>query len=95
MIFPVTEAQRHGLEDLRLVQFHHDDGKKEWIGTYTAYSGAGISCELIRTEDFKRFELIPMTGVAAQHKGLALFPRKIDGRYAMIGRQDGENCFLH
>ncbi|HST37552.1 MAG TPA: glycoside hydrolase family 130 protein [Allosphingosinicella sp.] len=95
VIFPVTEAQRHGLEDLRLGLFHHSARKKEWIGTYTAYSGAGISCEMIRTEDFKRFELIPMTGVAAQHKGLALFPRKIRGRYAMVGRQDGENCFLH
>ena len=95
VIFPVTEAQRHGLEDLRLGQFEHDDGGKEWIGTYTAFSGAGISCELVRTEDFKRFQLSPMTGVAALHKGLALFPRKIDGRYAMVGRQDGENCFLH
>ena len=66
VIFPVTEAQRHGLEDLRLVQFRHGARKKEWIGTYTAFSGAGISCEMIRTDDFKRFELIPMTGIAAR-----------------------------
>jgi predicted GH43/DUF377 family glycosyl hydrolase len=95
VIFPVTEAQRHGLEDLRLVRFTHPNGGTEWIGTYTAYSGAGISCELMRTEDFRRFDLIPLTGTAALHKGLALFPRMIGGRYVMSGRQDGENIFLH
>jgi predicted GH43/DUF377 family glycosyl hydrolase len=95
VIFPVTEAQRHGLEDLRLVDFAHDDGSREWIGTYTAYSGHGIRSELMRSEDLKSFELIPISGAAAAHKGLALFPRRIEGRYAMIGRQDGENLFLH
>jgi predicted GH43/DUF377 family glycosyl hydrolase len=95
VIFPVTEAQRHGLEDLRLVQFEHEDGKREWIGTYTAYSGGGIRSELMRSRDLRKFDLIPLGGIAAEHKGLALFPRRIDGRYAMVGRQDGENLYLH
>jgi len=95
VIFPVTEAQRHGLEDLRLVDFAHPDGRSEWIGTYTAYSGHGIRSELMRSEDLKAFDLLPLGGVAAEHKGLALFPRQIEGRYAMIGRHDGENIFLH
>ena len=95
VIFPVTEAQRHGLEDLRLVQFEHPDGKREWIGTYTAYSGHGIRSELMRSADLKKFDLIPLNGSAAEHKGLALFPRQIDGSYMMIGRHDGENLFLH
>ena len=95
VIFPVTEAQRHGLEDLRLVDFEHPDGTKEWIGTYTAYSGRGIRSELMRSADLKAFDLMPLSGAAAEHKGLALFPRQIDGRYVMIGRQDGENLFLH
>jgi predicted GH43/DUF377 family glycosyl hydrolase len=94
VIFPVTEAQRHGIEDLRLVNFEHPDGKKEWIGTYTAYSGGEIRSELMRSDDLKSFDLVPLTGAAAVNKGLALFPRQIDGRYAMIGRQDGENIFL-
>jgi predicted GH43/DUF377 family glycosyl hydrolase len=94
VIFPVTEAQRHGIEDLRLVNFDHPDGKKEWIGTYTAYSGGAIRSELMRSDDLKSFDLVPLTGAAAVNKGLALFPRQIDGRYAMIGRQDGENIFL-
>jgi len=94
VIFPVTSAQRNGLEDLRLTHFTHDDGRQEYFGTYTAYSGHGIRSELLRTSDFRSVELIPMTGDAARNKGMALFPRKIDGRYVMVGRQDGQNLFL-
>jgi predicted GH43/DUF377 family glycosyl hydrolase len=94
VIFPVTEAQRNGLEDLRLVKFTHDDGSTEWIGTYTAYSGRGIRSELIRTSDFARFDLAPLNGSAASNKGMALFPQKINGQFAMIGRQDGKRLFL-
>jgi predicted GH43/DUF377 family glycosyl hydrolase len=94
VIFPVTPAQANGLEDLRLTAFTHDDGEKEWIGTYTAYSGRAIRSELLRTHDFRRFTLQPMEGSAAVNKGMALFPRKVDGRYMMIGRQDGKNLFL-
>jgi predicted GH43/DUF377 family glycosyl hydrolase len=94
VIFPVTEAQRNGLEDLRLVKFTHEDNTVEWIGTYTAYSGRGIRSELIRTSDFARFDLAPLTGPAAANKGMALFPRKVGGQYAMIGRQDGKRLFL-
>jgi len=94
VLFPVTAAQRNGLEDLRLTEFVHDDGEREWIGTYTAYSGAQIQSELLRTKDFHSFALEPMTGTAARNKGMALFPRKIGGHYRMIGRQDGKNLFL-
>jgi len=94
VLFPMTPAQRNGLEDLRLVRFTHDDGTVEWLGTYTAYNGATIRSELLRTRDFRSFLLAPMSGGAARGKGMALFPRKIDGRYMMIGRQDGENMFL-
>ena len=94
VIFPVTPAQANGLEDLRLTQFMHENGKTEWIGTYTAYSGRAIRSELMRTNDFRTFSLEPMEGAAAVNKGMALFPRKIDGKYCMIGRQDGKNLFL-
>lgn len=94
VIFPITEAQRNGLEDLRLVEFHHDDGRREWIGTYTAYSGHSIGSELLRTDDFDRFTLTPISGEAAVNKGMALFPRKIGDQYMMLGRQDGQNLFL-
>jgi predicted GH43/DUF377 family glycosyl hydrolase len=94
VIFPITPAQRNGLEDLRLVEFTHDDGAREYIGTYTAYSGSQIRSELMRTTDFRAITLTPMQGAAARNKGMALFPRKIDGRYMMIGRQDGQNLFL-
>ena len=94
VIFPITDAQSKGLEDLRLVQFHHDDDSVEWLGTYTAYNGAAIQSELMRTRDFRAFDLVPMTGSAARNKGIALFPRKVGDRYMAIGRQDGENLYL-
>ncbi|WP_373486953.1 glycoside hydrolase family 130 protein [Blastomonas sp.] len=94
VIFPITEAQRNGLEDLRLVEFQRDSGKSEWIGTYTAYSGRDIRSELLRTRDFKDFTLTPIKGGAGRNKGMALFPRKIDGQFCMIGRQDGKNLYL-
>ena len=94
VIFPVTPAQANGLEDLRLTQFTHDDDSQEYFGTYTAYSGRDIRSELMRTKNFREIELIPMTGDASRNKGMALFPRKVGGRYMMVGRQDGQNLFL-
>jgi predicted GH43/DUF377 family glycosyl hydrolase len=94
VLFPMTAAQSKGLEDLRLVRFEHDDGSFEWLGTYTAYNGASIRSELMRTRDFRGFTLAPLSGPAARNKGMALFPRKVNGEYMMIGRQDGENVFL-
>ena len=93
VIFPITEQQSNGLEDLRLVRFDHGGGDYEWIGTYTAYSGSTIRSELLRTVDFKSFSLEPLRGRASRNKGMALFPEKIDGGYAMIGRQDGKNLY--
>ena len=94
VIFPVTEVQRNGLEDLRLTRFNGGCLEVEWVGTYTAYSGRDIRSELLRTDDFVKFDLVPITGSAGRDKGMALFPKCDDGRYRMIGRQDGQNLFL-
>ncbi len=94
VIFPITEQQAGGLEDLRLVRFDHGDWDYEWIGTYTAYSGRSIRSEILRTRDFRTFSLEPILGKAGRNKGMALFPQKINGRYAMVSRQDGKNLFL-
>jgi len=93
VIFPVTEPQWHGIEDARFVEFN-DNGKTTYYATYTAYSGAAIRSELLETTDFVNFRLIPLSGTAAQNKGMALFPQKIDGKFAMIARQDNENLYL-
>jgi predicted GH43/DUF377 family glycosyl hydrolase len=93
VIFPITDAQANGIEDARFVEFN-DGGRKTFYATYTAYSGKAIRSELIETTDFQSFRLRPLGGSAARNKGMALFPRKIDGRYAMIGRQDNENLYL-
>jgi predicted GH43/DUF377 family glycosyl hydrolase len=94
VIFPVTDHQRHGIEDLRLVRFIDEDGNATYLGTYTAFSGDEIRQELLRTTDFRTIDLTALTGSAAHAKGMALFPRKIAGRYAMLGRQDHENIWL-
>lgn len=93
VIFPVTESQSNGIEDARFVQFS-DDGRKIYYATYTAYSGRAIRSELIETSDFVSFRLSALKGSAARNKGMALFPKKIDGKYAMIARQDNENLYL-
>ena len=94
VIFPMTPNQRHGIEDVRLVRFTDDDGNVTYYGTYTAFSGETIRQELFRTIDFATFELNALRGETANGKGMALFPRRIDGRYAMLGRQDHENIWF-
>ena len=93
VIFPVTPEQSNGLEDVRLVRIVEDDGSHRYYGTYTAFSGTAIRSELLVTDDFHRFTLQAMTGDATRNKGMAPFPRRIDGRYAMLGRQDGETIW--
>jgi predicted GH43/DUF377 family glycosyl hydrolase len=93
IIFPVTESQSNGIEDARFVEFS-DQGRKTYYATYTAYSGRAIRSELIETSDFLSFRMSPLKGTASRNKGMALFPRKIGGKYAMIARQDNENLYL-
>ncbi|CAN5138321.1 glycoside hydrolase family 130 protein [soil metagenome] len=94
VIFPITFLQRHGIEDLRLVRFVDDDDAVTYLGTYTAFSGEDIREELLSTTDFATFNLKALRGSAASNKGMALFPRRIGGQYAMLGRLDHENIWL-
>jgi predicted GH43/DUF377 family glycosyl hydrolase len=93
VIFPVLPSQSNGIEDARFVEFR-DEGSQVFYATYTAYSGRSIRSELIQTHDFVHFRMMPLRGSAAGNKGMALFPRKIGGKYAMIARHDNENLFL-
>lgn len=93
VIFPITDSQLNGIEDARFVEFK-DGGSRIYYATYTAYSGRTIKSELIETSDFLSFRLSPLKGDAARNKGMALFPKKIGGKYAMIARQDNENLYL-
>jgi predicted GH43/DUF377 family glycosyl hydrolase len=93
VIFPVTASQSNGIEDARFVEFIDDDARI-FYATYTAYSGRAIRSELLATHDFVSFKMAPLLGSAARNKGMALFPRRINGRYAMIARQDNENLYL-
>jgi predicted GH43/DUF377 family glycosyl hydrolase len=91
VIFPTSENERGGIEDARFVQFYDDNGMSNYYATYTAYNGSQILPQLIETRDFLHFSIITLNGRAVQNKGMALFPRKINGKYAMLSRQDGEN----
>jgi predicted GH43/DUF377 family glycosyl hydrolase len=94
IIFPSTPSQRNGIEDARFVRFQHDNGEHIYFATFTAYDGRVIVPELLETSDFLRFRFISLNGSQAENKGMALFPRKVHGAYAMISRQDNENIFL-
>jgi predicted GH43/DUF377 family glycosyl hydrolase len=91
VIFPVSKNESRGIEDARFVQFFDDGQKMTYYATYTAYNGKTILPQLIETRDFIKFNILTLNGQAVQNKGMALFPRKIGGRYAMLSRQDGEN----
>lgn len=94
VIFPASEAESRGMEDMRLVHFTEDDGSTIYYGIYTAFNGWRILPMLMSTRDFKSVWVTPLHGQYARDKGLALFPRKLDGWYAMVARVDGENLYL-
>ena len=94
IIFPVSPNETNGIEDARFVRFIEDEGSVLYYATYTAYNGRSILPQLIETEDFLHFRILTLNGSAVQNKGMALFPRRIGGRYAMLSRQDDENLFI-
>ena len=94
IIFPATPSQRNGIEDARFVRFQSEDGTYRYYATFTAYDGRVVMPELVETSNFLLFRFITLNGPAAQNKGMALFPRKINGLYAMLSRQDNENIYL-
>lgn len=93
-IFPVSPSQTNGIEDARFVRFRDDSGSVMYYATYTAYDGRVIFPQLVETEDFLHFHFRTLQGAAVQNKGMALFPRRINGRFAMLSRQDSENIRL-
>ena len=94
IIFPISANESNGIEDARFVRFREDDGAVMYYATYTAYNGRVILPQFIETQDFLHFRVLTLNGSAVQNKGMALFPRRIDGRYAMLSRQDDENLFI-
>jgi len=91
VLWPAMNAEGAGMEDARFVRFVDDDGAVTFYASYTAYSGTHISQQLLETVDFRTFTSTPMVGHAAANKGLALFPRRIRGRFAAMSRSDRES----
>lgn len=94
VIFPVSATEQKGIEDARFVKFTDDNGNVTYYATYTAYDGSSILPKLISTKDFYNFKILPINGQLAHDKGMALFPRKIKGKYAMLCRIDGVNNYI-
>lgn len=94
VIFPRSPTQSNGIEDARFVHFQNDDGSRTYFATYTAYDGRATHPQLLSTDDFLHFKFITLSGAVIQNKGMALFPRKVGGRYVMLSRQDNENIFV-
>ena len=94
VLFPVLPSQARGLEDMRIVRLTEPDGRVRYLGTYTAVGDKGTQLQIMEGHDFNKFDLWPVTGEIAAAKGGAIFPRRIDGRYMMVSRQDGESLWL-
>ncbi len=94
VIFPAGPTESHGMEDARFVRFTHDDGSVLYYATYTAFDGFNILPQVIETEDFLSFRIATLIGDGARNKGMAIFPKMIDGKYAALSRQDNENNYL-
>ncbi|WP_394795918.1 glycoside hydrolase family 130 protein [Armatimonas sp.] len=94
ILFPTSPTEINGIEDARFVAFHEEDGKVIYYATYTAYDGKITMPQLLQTEDFLTFEMSTLNGSEIHNKGMALFPRRIKGHYAMLSRQDNENIYI-
>jgi predicted GH43/DUF377 family glycosyl hydrolase len=94
LIFPFGPSETNGIEDARFVEFQEESGSTRYFATYSAYDGKMVLPQLLETEDFLHFKMHTLNGPAVADKGLALFPKKINGHYAMLSRQDGENIYL-
>lgn len=94
VIFPFSDNERHGVEDMRLVRFTADDGSHEYYGTYTAFNGFRIFPQLLHYRQNGNIKVHMLTGTSAKNKGMALFPRKVHGKYAMVARLDNENLYF-
>jgi predicted GH43/DUF377 family glycosyl hydrolase len=94
ILYPISSTELGGIEDARFVRFVEDDGEVTYYATYTAYDRARILTQILETKDFLHFKVHTLNGKFAQSKGMALFPRRIHGKYAMISRIDGENLYI-
>ena len=94
IIFPSSPTETNGIEDARFVRFSHEDGRVCYYATYTAYDGRVTLPQMLETEDFLHFKISTLNGPEVRNKGFALFPRKVNGQFAMLSRQDNENIYL-
>jgi len=89
VLWPTGPAESHGMEDARFVRFSDGDDSI-YYATYTGFDGSQVAPHLLETSDFRTFTVSQLSGPSARNKGMALFPRRISGRYAALSRWDRE-----
>jgi predicted GH43/DUF377 family glycosyl hydrolase len=94
VIFPSGPTERQGMEDARFVRFRHEGGEQVYYAVYTAFDGRQIAPQLIETSDFRTFDVATLSGDASRNKGMAIFPRKVGGRFAALSRQDNQSNYV-
>lgn len=94
VIFPFSPSEIKGIEDLRFVEFREENGSIKYFATYTAYDGIITTPKILETKDFIHFKINTLYGPEVVNKGMALFPKKLNGKYAIISRQDNENLYI-
>jgi predicted GH43/DUF377 family glycosyl hydrolase len=94
VIWPHSPSESRGIEDARFVRFIDDDGTARYLATYTAFDGEKIEPQVMATDDFRHFRISQLAGPAARDKGMALFPRKIGGRFFSLTRWDRESNWI-
>jgi predicted GH43/DUF377 family glycosyl hydrolase len=94
VIYPNSPSQTNGIEDARFVRFEEEDGSYRYIATFTAYNGRNVVPEILETKDFLHFKVSTLAGASAKNKGMAMFPKKINGKYWMLGRHDNESIYM-
>lgn len=94
VIFPMSPSQTNGIEDARFIRFEEEDGSFKYYATFTAFNGREVVPEILETKDFEHFKVSSLSGSVSKNKGMAIFPKKINGKYMMLGRQDNESIYL-
>jgi len=94
VLMPVLPDEDHGVEDARFTLSTDADDPTPYRATYTAYDGRNIAPRMLTSTDLTTFDSHRLTGAGARNKGMALFPRRVQGRHMALSRGDGENISL-
>jgi predicted GH43/DUF377 family glycosyl hydrolase len=91
VLWPTSTDERRGMEDARITRFTDDRGEVLYRASYTGFDGTRVVSRTLETTDFRNFTSMPLSGGAVRNKGVAFFPRLIDGIHVALSRWDRES----